>query len=340
MSKDLVIIIDDLFRSYAEERAVLEKIGADLIVLRPEEQEDNAVQVSKADAILVNLSPLPGSVIRRFARCRVISRYGAGYDNIDVETATAQGIWVVRVPEYGREEVSDQALALLLGCVRKIAHKDRRMRQGGWNLMAEQPCHRISGRSLGLVGYGAIARALHRKVSGLGLAKVLVFDPHVGSQSIQETGAIPSSLEELLADSDFISMHAPLTPETRHLIGERELAQMKPGCILINTARGALLDEKALARALASEHLAGAGLDVFETEPLPDASPLRELPNVILSDHTGWYSEESLVELKTRTAQNAAEVLQGLPPRYPVNSLRFGGERPNTRTRKDSLTAE
>jgi D-3-phosphoglycerate dehydrogenase len=323
MSKDLVIIIDDLFRSYAEERAVLEKIGAELVVLRPEAQADNAVQISKADALLINLSPLPASAIRRLTRCRVISRYGAGYDNIDVPAATAQGIWVVRVPEYGREEVSDHALALLLGCVRKVAHKDRRVRQGGWNLMAEQPCHRIAGGSLGLVGYGAIARALHRKVSGLGLGKVLVFDPFVASQSIQEAGAIPSSFEELLANSDFISLHAPLTPETRHLIGERELAQTKPECILINTARGALVDERALARALASGRLAGAGLDVFETEPLPDTSPLRELPNVILSDHAAWYSEESLVELKTKTAQNAAEVLQGLPPRYPVNSPRL-----------------
>ncbi len=319
MSKNLVIIIDDLFKDYGEERAVLGKIGAELVALRPEAQEENAALISKADAILINLNPLPASAIRRLVRCRVISRYGAGYDNIDVAAASAQGIWVVRVPEYGREEVSDHALALLLGCVRKVAHKDRRVRQGGWNLLAEQPCHRIAGGSLGLVGYGAIARALHRKVSGLGLGKVIVFDPFVTSQSIREAGAVPASLEELLASSDFISLHAPLTAETRHLIGEPELARMKPGCILINTARGALVDEKALARALASGHLAGAGLDVFEIEPLPAASPLRELASVILSDHTAWYSEESVGELKTRTAQNAADVLQGLPPQYPVN---------------------
>jgi D-3-phosphoglycerate dehydrogenase len=314
-----VIVTDDRYGSYAEETAVLKEIGASVEVHNLGDEAETAQVLRDADGILVNLHPLPATVIQELQKCRVISRYGVGYDNVSVEAATAKGIWVTRVPDYCLEDVSDQALALLLGCVRKVAFKDRRIREGAWNLHKEQPSYRITGKTLGLIGYGAIARTLHRKISGFGLGRVLVFDPYLDPKKIEENGAESATLRSLLKNSDYISVHAPLNDGTRGLIGGRELSLMKKTAILINTSRGPLLEEKAVADALASGKIAAAGLDVFETEPLPADSLLRQLDNVILSDHTGWYSEESVVELKTKAAQNVLEVLKGGKPIYPVN---------------------
>ena len=314
-----VIVTDDRYGSYEEEKTVLKEIGASVEVHNLGNEGQTIEVLRDADGILVNLHPLPATVIQELQKCRVISRYGVGYDNVSVETATAKGIWVARVPDYCLEDVSDQALALLLGCVRKVAFKDRRIREGAWNLHREQPSYRITGKTLGLIGYGAIARTLHRKISGFGLGRVLVFDPYLDPKKIEENGAESATLRSLLKNSDYISVHAPLNDGTQGLIGSRELSLMKKTAILINTSRGPLLEEKAVAEALANGKIAAAGLDVFEAEPLPTESPLRQLDNVILSDHTGWYSEESVTELKTKAAQNVLAVLNGGKPIYPVN---------------------
>jgi len=314
-----VIVTDDRYGSYEEEKTVLKEIGASVEVHNLGNEGQTIEVLRDADGILVNLHPLPATVIHELQKCRVISRYGVGYDNVSVETATAKGIWVARVPDYCLEDVSDQALALLLGCVRKVAFKDRRIREGAWNLHREQPSYRITGKTLGLIGYGAIARTLHRKISGFGLGRVLVFDPYLDPKKIEENGAESATLRSLLKNSDYISVHAPLNDGTQGLIGSRELSLMKKTAILINTSRGPLLEEKAVAEALANGKIAAAGLDVFEAEPLPAESPLRQLDNVILSDHTGWYSEESVTELKTKAAQNVLAVLNGGKPIYPVN---------------------
>jgi D-3-phosphoglycerate dehydrogenase len=314
-----VIVTDDRYGSYKEEESVLKEIGASVEVHNLGDEAETIAVVRDADGIMVNLHPLPATVIQELQKCQVISRYGVGYDNVSVETATAKGIWVTRVPDYCLEDVSDQALALLLGCVRKVAFKDRRIREGAWNLHREQPSYRIAGKTLGLIGYGAIARTLHRKLSGFGLGRVLVYDPYLDPKKIEENGAESTNLRALLKNSDYISVHAPLSDETRGLIGSRELSLMKKNAILVNTSRGPLLEEKAVAEALAGGKIAAAGLDVFETEPLPAESPLRQLDSVILSDHAGWYSEESVAELKTKAAQNVLEVLKGGKPIYPVN---------------------
>lgn len=314
-----VIVTDDRYGSYEEEKTVLKEIGASVEVHNLGNEGQTIEILRDADGILVNLHPLPATVIQELQKCRVISRYGVGYDNVSVETATAKGIWVARVPDYCLEDVSDQALALLLGCVRKVAFKDRRIREGAWNLHREQPSYRITGKTLGLIGYGAIARTLHRKISGFGLGRVLVFDPYLDPKKIEENGAESATLRSLLKNSDYISVHAPLNDGTQGLIGSRELSLMKKTAILVNTSRGPLLEEKAVAEALANGKIAAAGLDVFEAEPLPAESPLRQLDNVILSDHTGWYSEESVTELKTKAAQNVLAVLNGGKPIYPVN---------------------
>jgi len=321
MSKFTVMVADDRYGSYLEEEAILNEIGATLEVRNLSSEEEALRVLPRADGIFVNLFPLNKRVIESLARCRVISRYGVGYDNVDVEAATWKRIWVARVPDYCFEDVSDHALGLLLGCVRKIAYKDRLVREGKWNLTKAQPCHRIAGRTLGLVGFGAIAHCLLRKVSGFGLARVLAYDPYVDPAETGKAGAIAVDLATLARESDYISVHAPLSPETKGLIGEKEIGMMKLTAIIINTSRGPVVDEEALAAALREGRIAAAGLDVFAVEPLPPRSPLRELDNVILSDHTGWYSEESVGELKTKAARNIALVLTGGKPLYPVNAV-------------------
>jgi D-3-phosphoglycerate dehydrogenase len=316
-----VVVTDDRYGNYREEQAVLAEIEAELVVRDFKSPEEAIDGLADADGVLVNLFPMDARVIGGLRKCKILSRYGVGYDNVDVSAATAKGIWVTRVPDYCIEDVSDQALALILGCVRGVAFKDRQVRAGQWNLHTKVQTLRVRGSVLGLVGYGAVARALHRKVSGFKLARVLAYDPYLDAALMAGLGAEPVDLEWLLQQSDYVSVHAPLGPETRGLIGKRQLALMKPTAILVNTSRGPVVDEQALISALESKRLAAAGLDVFEREPLPADSPLRRLENVILSDHAGWYSEESVVELKQKVAQNVAAVLTGGAPPYPVNKI-------------------
>ena len=272
-----VMVTDDRFGSYAEEEGVLASIGARLEVKHFATEAEAISTLKDADAILNNLFPMTSSVIENLPRCAVISRYGVGVDNVDIDAATRMGIWVARVPDYCVEEASDQALALLLGCLRKLAYKDRKVREGLWDLHRHFPTHRIAGHTLGLIGFGAVAHCLRRKVSGLGLAQVLVNDPFVPVAAIEKEGCRSVSLSTLLAESDFVSVHVPLTPQTKALIGEKQLALMKPEAILINTSRGPVVDELALVRALLEKRIGGAGLDVFEKEPLPMDSGLRGL---------------------------------------------------------------
>jgi D-3-phosphoglycerate dehydrogenase len=320
MGNFTVVVTDDRFGGYREETEVLDSIGARLVVKDLRTEAEAIEALSEADGILLNLFPLTGAVISKLSRCRVISRYGVGYDNVDLDAATEKGIWVARVPDYCQEETSDQALALLLGCVRKIAYKDRMIRRGRWNLHGDQKTGRIAGKVLGIIGYGRVGKALHRKVGGLGLGGVLVCDPREDPSIIEKAGGRKAGFAEVLEKSDFISLHVPLIASTRGLIGEREIRIMKKTAILINTSRGAVVNQKALTAALIEGRLSGAGLDVFEEEPLPADSALRTLDTTILSDHAAWYSEESVVELKTKAAKNVAAVLSGGSPAYPVNT--------------------
>ncbi|MGA2974663.1 MAG: C-terminal binding protein [Spirochaetia bacterium] len=321
MSTYHVVVTDDRFGSYREEEAILSRIGASLEVRNLASEEEAITAFRNTDGILVNLFPMGRRVIESLSQCRVISRYGVGYDNVDVEAATRMGIWVARVPDYAYEDVSDQALALLMACVRKVAYKDRKVRQGKWNLHKDFPTFRIAGKTLGLVGYGAIARCFHHKVSGLGLAQVLICDPYIDPSVLVKTGARPVDLATLVCESDFISVHVPLAAETRGLIGAREMGMMKPTAILINTARGPVIDESALIAALSDRRIAAAGLDVFEKEPIPADSPLIAMDTVTLSDHAGWYTDESVKELKTKAAQNVAAALAKGRPVSPVNAV-------------------
>ena len=315
--RPLAVITDNRFGESEIERAVLERAGVELAVAACRSSADVAQAGGEADALLVNLAPVDASAIEALERCKVIARYGIGLDNVDVEAARRRGIAVANVPGYCDAEVAEHALALVLALARSIPQRDRLVREGGWNSRSSN--RRVAGTVLGILGFGGTGRALARRALGLGFREILVWSPHISSQRIEEAlgaapaalGAIvrPAALDELLAASDWVSLHIPLKPGTRGILGRRELGLMKPDAALVNVSRGAVVDEEALVAALDSGGLGGAGLDVFLAEPLPQGSRLRSLPNVILTDHSAYASRESIIELRRRTAENVAAVL-------------------------------
>jgi D-3-phosphoglycerate dehydrogenase / 2-oxoglutarate reductase len=236
---------------------------------------------------------------------------------VDLNAARDKHIYVANVPDYGVEEVSDQALALLLAVARHTGTRDQAVRNGAWNVSRDRKMYRIAGRVLGLVGYGRIARAFERKMRGMGVSRVLVFDPYLDQNAHPDVERV--DLETLCAQSDYISLHSPLTSDTRKLINAQRLALMKPTTILVNTARGGLIDEAALVDALQRRAICGAGIDVFETEPPASDHPLFRCDNVVVSDHTGWYSEDSVAELQHKAAEEVARVLRGETPKHWLN---------------------
>ncbi|NIS72707.1 MAG: C-terminal binding protein, partial [Proteobacteria bacterium] len=289
MTKFKVVVVSLGYESYEVEQGILGPLGAEVVPspvdCRTEEQVITAAM--DADAILVREAPVSAKVVDALSRCKVIARYGIGVDNIDLEAATRKGIYVTNVPEYGTEEVSDHAVALLLASIRTLVRRDQRVRRGESDIDIHDPIYRTRGKTLGLIGYGKIARALHRKWKGFLPSKVLVYDPYVSEEEIQRDEAENAGLDDLLSESDYVSLHVPLTPQTRHLIREDTLKRMKRTAIVVNTSRGAVIDEAALVRALREGWILGAGLDVFEREPLPEDHPLKQLDNVILTDHVG-----------------------------------------------------
>jgi len=318
-AKFQVVITDLGYPGYEPEEKELAQVGAELIRTECSTVEEVAAACRQADGVLTRLAPVRAAAIEQMQKCRVISRYGVGVDNVDVQAATARGIVVANVRDYCNEDVSDHALALLLSCVRKTVRRDKQVRAGEWDIGSDDPVWRIAGKTLGLVGFGAIARTLLRKVGGFGLDQVLAFDPYVDDKEIARTGARKVELDELLARSDFVSVHAPLTDETHHLIGARQFERMKPTAVLVNTSRGGLVDPDALYEALKSGAINSAGIDVYEPEPPAGDCKLFELDNIVLTDHTGWYSEESQRTLQESTARNAALVLTGKEPLFCVN---------------------
>jgi D-3-phosphoglycerate dehydrogenase len=264
-------------------------------------------------------------------RCLVAVRYGVGVDTVDLSAATARGVMVANVPDYCIEEVSDHAIAMLLSLWRGVTAYDRAVRGGTWSTTARPPMPRLAGRVLGVIGVGRIGAQTARKAAGLGM-RVVGYDPYLTNLP---TGVAGVTLDELLRQADAVTLHLPLTAESRHLIGVAALRKMKPTALLVNTARGGIVDTAALVRALRDGWIAGAALDTLEQEPVPSDSPLLSLPNVILNPHAGWYSDQSVPELKRKTAETAIAVLRGQRPASVVNPDVF--DSPTLRARKAIL---
>jgi D-3-phosphoglycerate dehydrogenase len=257
-------------------------------------------------------------VIEHLERCRCIVRLGTGYDNVDVTAATDRGILVCNTPTYCVDDVADHALALLVDGVRHIARQDRWIRAGRWDRTGARPARRMKGCTMGFVAFGQIARALAERVSGFGMT-LLAYDPYLDAETTGRYGAQKVELEELLQRSDFISVHCPLTDETHHLLDTKEFSLMKEGVFIVNTSRGPVIDESALVAALQAGKVWGAGLDVFEHEPLPPDSPLREFDNVAFTPHVGANSLESVDDVYRIGCQITIDVCRGHWPQWVVN---------------------
>jgi len=299
------------------EREILAQADAELLLPASGDTNDLLAVAPQADAIMTNWAQVPASVIDAAENCRIIARLGVGLDNIDVERATARGIPVTNVPDYCLIEVAEHTIALLLALARKVAYYHEATQHGTYDLKAGAPLRRIEGQTLGLVGFGQIGRRVAAKALGLGL--------RVLATSRSRRDPLPNvtycDLDKLLRESDYVSLHVPLTPETRHLISTEQLAQMKPTARLINTARGGVVDHDALAAALAANQIAGAALDVQTPEP-PDLSvaPYNDR-RVIVTPHAGFVSEESLLDLRSRSARQVVARFNGQVPDHIVNGV-------------------
>ena len=324
MANPVVAVTDHVFPDLEPTRRVLGAVGAEIRSAASRDAADVLAVARDADAVINCFAQLPGELIDRFERCRIIARTGIGLDTIDVEAATARGIVVTNVPEYCEDEVSDHAMALLLALARNITRGNAEVHGGGWALDGIKPVYRLRGRTTGLVGFGKIARLVAAKAQAFGM-HVVASDPFVDPAEAAASNVELTSLEDLLARSDFVSVHTPLTPATRNLIGTEALSMMRPGAVVINTARGGLVDVAALAEALDRGAVAGAALDVLPDEPPPEDLPLYGRPNVILTPHAAFYSEESMIDLQSKAAQQVALVLSGEDPTYPVNLDRLRG---------------
>jgi D-3-phosphoglycerate dehydrogenase len=321
MPRFRVLLTDYAWPDVEIERRTLAEIDAELIVAAKEQQDAAGLAAlareHQVDAIMTNWAKVPESVIAASPNCRIVSRLGIGLDNIDVAWCTSRGIPVTNVPDYCLIEVAEHALALLLALSRKVAYYHLATKQGRYELQAGPKLRRIEGQTLGIVGLGNIGGKLAEKALGLGLQVIGTSRSGRGARE----GVRIVSLEELLSASDYVSLHIPATPATRHLIGAAQLAQMKPSAYLINTARGGLVDHAALAAALQEGRLAGAALDVQDPEPPDLAQPPYNDPRVIVTPHAAFVSEESLANLRERTSRQVATRLTGGVPENVVNGV-------------------
>ena len=313
-----VLITDSYYPTLDEERRVFADTDIEIVDAngRCKSEDDVIALGGEADALIVQFFPITRRIIEHLPRCKVIVRYAIGVDTIDIQAATKKRIMVANVPDYCTAEVSDHALALILALVRKVKLMDREVQRGIWSYGRAAPIHRLSELRLGLIGFGKIAREVARKACALGFQRILAHDPYVGpSPGLPGVALVP--LEALLRESDVISVHAPATPDTQHLLNQERLALMREGAFLVNTSRGALVDEASLVEALRAGRLGGVALDVLEDETRVEGHPLLCFENVILTPHIAWYSTDSIRELQRRVAEQVKQaLLEGRPSNW------------------------
>lgn len=332
LKKPKIVIADYDYGDAEIERGIIEGAGMKLVAAQCKSEQDVIDVAHDADGILTQYSNLTANVINSLSNCKVIARYGTGVDIVDVETATRKGIQVTNAPsDWCADEVADHAVALLLTLIRKLKTYDQATREGVWHWNSGKPIHRIRGSIVGLLSFGAIARGIAARMSAFGAA-IHAHDPFQSDEAIRSQGAVPVGFAEWLEKSDYLVIQAPLTKQTLGLIGEKELRRMRPGAILINTARGPIVQDQALYRALSENWISGAGLDDIEEEPAKKrnwvaTNPLFTLENAIVTPHAAYYSEESIRTVREIAASEAVRALRGEAPENPVNRVFESWER-------------
>ena len=323
--KAKVVLTDYVWDSLDVERRTLEGV-AELVALKTKMPAEFLPHASDCDALLNTYAgPITAEVMARMPSCKIIARYGIGVDTIDLDAATRAGIIVTNNPTYCIDEVAEHTMALLLACARKLAFYDRLVRAGRWEVPPGKPIFRLAGSALGLIGFGNIARQVARRAAAFG-TRILFFDPFVAAAP-SGVPAEKRELQELLVEADFVSLHPPLVPQTRKLMDDKALKCMKPSAFLINCARGPIVDTEALVRALDNRTIAGCALDTLDPEPLPEAHPLRDRDNVIITPHAAWYSEQAMAGLQAGAPGEVRRVLTGQWPQNVVNRAVKGRNR-------------
>jgi len=316
MSKKIVLINVN-YPSYEVEKQILSPFNAEITHVVTKDDLDASIEAARfADAVMTRETLLPKAFIESLQQCKVIVRYGVGVDNIDLQTARERRIYVANVGDYGTETVADHAVALMYAVARRIGQRDQDVRKGAWGIGTQEPLYSFGGKTLGVIGCGKIGMAFIKKCSCLGFSKILGYN----RSAKQVDGVQMTDINTLLESSDVVALHLPLNPESKHLINKKTLEKMKPTSILVNTSRGGLVNQEDLVQALEQGRIFGAGIDVFEQEPPQYGNPLFSLKNVVVSDHTGWYSVESLEKLQYKAAMEVARVLEGGRPESWVNS--------------------
>lgn len=316
-----VVIAYEGFPTIAVEKQTLQAGGIEIIHTRGLDTPEAQEAAAQADALMVTIQKVPGELINRLERCKIISRVGTGLDAIDIPAATRRKIWVTNVPDYSIDEVSTHAIALMLSHARRLQLLTDMVRKTGWFSAAmDRPAQRLSSLVMGVYGFGRIGRATAKKALGFGM-RVLVCDPFVTAESIRAEGCEAVDLEMLLRSVDYLSLHAPLTAENTKFVNAQTLAFMKSTAYLINTARGGLIDEDALLDAVRANRLAGAALDVMTVEPPPSDHPFLKEERITLTPHNAWYSEQAKEEVCRKGADEVVRVLRGEQPRSPVNQI-------------------
>jgi D-3-phosphoglycerate dehydrogenase / 2-oxoglutarate reductase len=312
-----VVLTDQVFPTVEVEREMLRAIDAEIEILDDSSHESIARRATDADALLTTYAAVDAQLMESLVRCRIIARYGIGVDNIDLDAAKERGIVVTNVPDYCVDEVADHTIALLLTATRKIVAGDRVVRSGGWGISDLRPIHRLRSRTLGLVGFGHIGRAVSVRANALGLS-VKIYDPYIAETATEGLDVQRvDDLDELLRQSDIVSVHAPLVPATSGMFDATAIAKMKDGAVLINTSRGPIVETAAVTDALRAGRLGAAALDVFDSEP-PDPAAIEGLDNLVATPHSAFYSEESIQESQRKAAEAIVDVLQGRAPRYRI----------------------
>lgn len=315
--KAKVVLTDYVWESLDVEHEILGDL-ADIVPVQTTDPEKFFPEAADCDALLNTYGgPITADVMARMPNCRIISRYGIGVDTIDLDAATAAGIIVTNNPTYCVEEVAEHTIAMLLTSARKIAFYDRLVRAGRWEVPPGKPIFRLAGSTCGLVGFGNIARRVAKAAAGLDM-RVLYSDPFVEPGQFDAPGE-KVELDQLLAESDFLCIHAPLLPQTRGMIGADQFAQMKDTAVIVNCSRGPIIDTDALVSALDSNSIAGCALDTTDPEPLTEDHALRGRENVIINPHAAWYSEQAMAGLQAGAPNEVKLVLQGEWPKNVVN---------------------